>query len=90
MPRVTIKKKEYKLIDFKVWVIGQMALHHKTQKELGEVLGLTQGEISQKLKIPDKRKKGRASLDPFSLGQVLEIFDYFDASPEDKLRLLTM
>ncbi len=90
MPRVTIKKKEYKLIDFKVWVIGQMALNHKTQAQLGEALGVTQGEISQKLKIPDKRKKEKVRLDAFTLGQVLEIFDYFDASPEDRLRLLTM
>lgn len=90
MPRVTIKRKEYKLLDLKLWVRRQMVLNHKTQAQVGEVLGLTQPEISYKLKIPDKKKKERVNLDTFTYGQVLDLCEFFEVDEEERKRLLIM
>lgn len=93
MPRVDLKKKEYKLQDFKKWVKMQMAAADKTQKDVGKALGLSQGRISQMLKVPEKgerRKDEKIEPDPFSYGQVLTLCDFFGASREEKERLLTL
>lgn len=93
MPRVAIKKKEYKLKDFKGWVVQQMHIHNMTQEELGKVLGISQQRVSVMLAIPksDKEKKEkRINDDPFSYGQVLTLFDYFETDEKEKQRLLTM
>lgn len=91
MPRVDIKKKEYKLKDFKGWVRAQMHINHKTQKEVGEVLGLSQSKVSVMLKTPDtKKKEENVDLDPFSYGQLLVLFQLFDTPDEERLRLLKL
>lgn len=90
MPRVTINKKEYKLLDFKGWVRKQMALNHKTQVQVGEVLGISQSTVSQMLKIPDKRKKEKINPDPFTYGQVLTLCEFFEVDEEERMRLLMM
>lgn len=91
MPRVDIKQKEYKLKDFKGWVKKQMHLNHKTQKDIGDALGLSQSKVSNMLKIPnDKKKCERIDPDPFSYGQILELFRLFDTPDEERLQLLRM
>ena len=91
MPRVDIKKKEYKLKDFKGWVRAQMHINHKTQKDIGDALGVTQANISYMLKIPDQKKKGEnINPDPFSYGQLLVLFQLFDTPDEERLRLLKL
>lgn len=91
MPRVTIKRKEYKLNDLKGWVIAQMHLHHMTQAEVGQALGISQSALSQMLKAADKKKgKEKIKPDPFSYGDLLTLCELFEASEEEKQRLLTM
>lgn len=93
MPRVDIKKKEYKLNDFKGWVTAQMHLKHKTQAEVGQVLGISQSMISQMLKVPDKKKgkkDEKIKPDPFSYGDLLTLCEFFEVDGEEKQRLLTM
>lgn len=93
MPRVAIKRKEYKLKDFKGWVVQQMHIRNMTQEELGKVLGISQQRVSVMLAIPksdkEKREK-RINDDPFSYGQVLTLCEFFDTSDEEKIRLLTL
>ena len=95
MPRIALsleQKKEYKLKDFKGWVIKQMHLNHKTQADVAEALGLSVGRISQMLKIPDPKKdRGkRITADPFSYGQVLILFELFNVTDEEILKLMRM
>ena len=92
MPRVALsidQKKDYKLKDFKGWVVKQMKLNGKTQAEVGEVLGITQGMVSQMLKIT-KKKEERVNPDPFSYGQVLALCDFFGVDEKEKIQLLTL
>lgn len=92
MPRVSINRKEYKLNDFKGWVTAQMRLHHKTQAEVGQALGISQSALSQMLKVPDKKKDKNEKIkkDPFSYGDLLTLCELFEVSEEEKQRLLTM
>ncbi len=96
MPRVDIKKKEYKILDFKGWVIHQMHLNKKKQKDVAEVLGISQGRLSQMLAVPEvkdrnKKKKGeKLEMDVFSYGQVLTLCEFFGADEGEKVRLLTL
>lgn len=91
MPRVGIKRKEYKLKDFKGWVVQQMHIHHKTQKEVAEALGISQSSICQMLKVPDKKTKDKKiKEDPFTYGQLLTLCELFEVDGEEKKRLLTM
>ena len=93
MPRVSINRKEYKLNDFKGWVTAQMRLHHKTQAEVGQALGISQSALSQMLKVKDKKKSKKDEKikpDPFSYGDLLTLCELFEVSEEEKQRLLTM
>lgn len=93
MPRVTINKKEYKLLDFKGWVRKQMALNHKTQVQVGKALGISQSKVSKMLKIPNKGKKEKEEKinpDPFTYGQVLTLCEFFEVDEEERMRLLMM
>ena len=69
MPRVSINRKWYKLNDLKGWIVAQMHLHHMTQAEVGQALGISQS---------------------FSYGDLLTLCELFEASEEEKQRLLTM
>ncbi len=92
IPRIEAKKKEYKLKDLKKWVKIKMAEKNKTQADVAKVLDLSQGRVSQMLKVPDpKRDKGKKEeKDPFSYGQVLILCDFFEADSDEKARLLTL
>lgn len=88
MPRVAIKRKEYKMLDLKGWVCHQMKLHGMKQSDVGNALGVTQAQVSYMLRMP--RKGARASVDPFSYGDLLTLCELFEVSDEEKQRLLTL
>lgn len=88
MPRVSIKKKDYKLLDLKGWVTAQMKIHHLRQVDIADALGLDQPQVSCRLKIPKKGE--RVNPDPWTYGDLLTLFQLFETSDEEKLRLLTL
>lgn len=91
MPRVALtaaQRRDYKLRDFKGWVVKQMKLNHKRQADVAAVLGVSTGRVSQMLKISDK--SGGKDSDPFSYGQVLALCEFFEADGEERQRLLTL
>ena len=96
MPRVDLKKKEYKILDFKGWVVKQMKLTQKRQYEVAEALDISPGRLSQMLKIPDakdrsRKKKGeKLEMDVFSYGQVLTLCEFFGVDKGEKEKLLTL
>jgi cyanate lyase len=67
MPRVNGKRIEYKNADLYAYIIGQMKAREMTQRELGELLGLSQQVTSAKLK--------RRGLTTKELIEVIEILD---------------
>lgn len=94
MPRVALsaeKKIEYKAVDFKGWVAKQMKLAGKTQKDVANVLGISQGRVSQMLKVPKNKKEEReVRKDPFTYGQVLTLCEFFSANEEERKKLLIL
>lgn len=89
MPRVALspeQKIDYKLKDLKRWVTIQMGATGKTQKDVGDALGLSQSRVSQML----KRKGDNVEKDPFSYGQILILCEFFGVDGEAKERLLTL
>ena len=67
MPRVNGKRIEYKDADLYAYIIGQMKALDMTQRELGELLGLSQQVTSAKLK--------RRGLTTKELIEVIEILN---------------
>lgn len=67
MPRVNGKRIEYKNADLYAYIIGQMKARDMTQRELGDMLGLSQQVTSAKLK--------RRGLTTKELIEVIEILD---------------
>jgi predicted transcriptional regulator len=67
MPRVNGKRIEYKDADLYAYIIGQMRARGMTQRELGELLGLSQQVTSAKLK--------RRGLTTKELIEVIEILN---------------
>ena len=94
MPRVALsmeQKRDYKLKDFKLWVIMQMHEHGKTQKGVGKTIGVAQSTVSKMLQIPKKGETDRGiKPDPFTYGQVLMLCEFFGADEKTKNRLLTL
>ena len=91
MPRVALtaaQRRDYKLRDFKGWVVKQMKLNNKRQADVAAVLGLSTSRVSQMLKIP-KGKNDKTDPDPFSYGQVLTLCEFFGVDSEERQRLLT-
>lgn len=88
MPRVSIKKKDYKLLDLKGWITAQMKIHHLRQVDIADALGFDQPQISGRLKIPKKGEK--VNPDPWTYGDLLTLFELFETSDEEKLKLLTL
>lgn len=94
MPRVALsmeQKRDYKLKDFKLWVIMQMHDYGKTQKDVGKAIGVAQSTVSKMLQIPKKGETDRGiKPDPFTYGQVLMLCEFFGADEKTKNRLLTL
>lgn len=96
MPRVELKKKEYKILDFKGWVVKQMKLTGKRQYEVAEALGISPGRLSLMLKIPDVKDRGRKKkgekleMDVFSYGQVLTLCEFFEVDEDERKNLLVL
>lgn len=86
MPRVAIKKRDYKLKDLKSWICGQMHAHGLKQKDVARRLGMTQQAFSARIKVAQKGKE----TDPFSYGDLLTLFELFETTDEEKLHLLKM
>lgn len=51
MPRVAIKKKDYKLKDLKGEIVKLMKMNGITQAELGKALNLSQSRVCEMLKM---------------------------------------
>ena len=95
MARVALsfeQRKAHRLKYIKGWVVAQMKLTGKTQKDVGDALGLAQGTISTMLAIPDGRKEHdkRISPDPLSVGQMLTLFELFGTEAEERQKLLML
>lgn len=94
MPRVSLtqeQKMKCKLLGFKAWVHGQMKINHLTQREVAKALGISQTKLNGMLKTPDKKKKDeKIKTDPFTLGQIIILFELFEVEPEERQRLLML
>ena len=91
MPRVAIKKKDYKVLDLKGWIQGQMKIHGINQKQLGDALGISQPRVSDMLSVPEKSEnRTLKKMDVFTYGDLLTLFELFDTPDEEKIRLLTL
>lgn len=91
MPRVALtmeQRKDYKVLDFKSWVIKQMKLNGKRQSDVAKILGVSNGRVSQMLRFPKKGEKLKT--DVFSYGQLLLLCEYFNADEEERRRLMTL
>lgn len=90
MPRVSGKRKEYKVKDLKGWVVMQMKLHGMNQADVAKALGLSQPRLSDMLRIAKKGEGRKANPDPFTYGDLLTLCELFEVPGEEKQRLLTM
>lgn len=88
MPRVSIKKKEYKILDLKGWIVHQMKMTGLNQSDLAEALGISQPRVSIMLKIPKRGE--RMPVDVFTYGDLLTLCELFGVSGEEKQKLLTL
>lgn len=79
MPRVLIKKKEYKASDLSKWIVVRMYELGVRQRELGELLGISQPRLSEKLKK-----------NQFSYEDLLTVFQRLKATDEDILKIMKM
>lgn len=71
-------KKTQKTIAFMKWLRGKMASEGIKQKELAAELGMTQQGLSNHI----------ASHSPFDYAQLVIIFNYMNAEPEEIAKLM--
>lgn len=79
MPRVTIKKKDYMISDLSQWIVGRMYVMKVRQREMADLLDITQPAFSKKLKI-----------NYFTYGELLSILKKLEATDEEILRLMKL
>lgn len=79
MPRVTIKKKEYKVSDFSKWLVGKMYECKLRQEDMAKLIGITQPAFSNRL------KKGL-----FEYSEMLTLFQELNATDEEILKLMKL
>lgn len=79
MPRVAIKRKEYKLSDFSKWLVGEMKEKKLKQSDIGKLLGISQPAVSQRLESGN-----------FTYDQLLILFDKLQTPEKDIIRLMKM
>lgn len=86
MPRVALsfeQRKAHKLKDIKGEIAKQMKLSGKTQKDIGDALGLSQSMVSKMLKT-----KGENVIpDPFTCGDLIVLFELFGMKDEEIVRI---
>lgn len=78
MPRIKSKKKDYMLTDFNVWVAGQLHIREMKQSELGDLLGIPQQSVSQRL-------RGQT---PWTLKEAIIVLHEFQADEKKVSQLL--
>ncbi len=88
MPRVAIKKKNYKILDLKGWVVHQMKMSGLKQSDVARALGISQSRVSVMLKIPKRGE--RIPVDVFTYGDLLTLCELFGVTDEEKQKLLTL
>ena len=79
MPRVAIKKKDYMISDLSQWISGRMYVKKLRQKDMAQLIGITQPSFCRKLESGF-----------FSYGELLSILKKLDATDEEILRLMKL
>lgn len=79
VPRVRIKRKDYKISDFSKWIAGKMLENGMNQTEMGALIGISQPAFQNRL------KKGL-----FSYDDVLTLFEKLKATDEEILSLMKL
>ena len=79
MPRVAIKKKDYMISDLSQWIAGRMYAKKIRQRDMGELLGITQQAFCKKLKISH-----------FTYGELISVLKKLEATDEEILRLMKL
>lgn len=79
MPRVAIKRKEYKINDLSKWIVGQMYAKGLTQLAVAESIGISQPAFCKRLKTAS-----------FTYEQLLMIFEKLGASDEEIVRMMKL
>ena len=77
MPRVALKRKEYMVADLSKWIVGKMYEKRISQKEMADMLGITQQAFGQRL------RRGY-----FPYKDLIQIIKKLDATDEEILRLM--
>lgn len=77
MPRVAIKKKEYKVSDFSKWIVAKMYENQLNQDDLAKLIGISQPAFSNRL------KKGM-----FDYSEMLTLLKELNATDNEILRLM--
>ena len=91
MPRVALgqeQKKQYKVQDLIIWIVGKMHDMELTQEDVARELHITREALSTRLNPKTYKKNKRA--DPFKYGDLLILFKVLDATKEEKERLMTL
>lgn len=91
MPRIALtieQKKACKIIGLAEWISGRMRMLGLRQSDLAKALNITQAAVSKKLRASTYKENKNA--DPFSYGELLILFDLLGATPEERLRLMTI
>lgn len=79
MPRVSIKKKEYMVNDLTKWINRRRADLNLRQRDLAELLGISQPALSNRL------EKGL-----FNYTDMIQILNVLNATDEEILKLMKM
>lgn len=79
MPRVSIKKKEYMVNDLTKWINRRRADLNLRQRDLAELLGISQPALSNRL------EKGL-----FNYMDMIQILNVLNATDEEILKLMKM
>lgn len=79
MPRVAIKKKDYMISDLSKWIVGKMYAMKVRQRDMAELLEITQPAFCKKL-------KGSY----FTYGELLSVLKKLEATDEEILRLMKL
>lgn len=79
MSRVPINKKKYLKTDLREWMTGRMKTLHLNQKDMGELLGISQQAFGDRLKESN-----------FTIDHLYEIFKKLQATDEEILRFMKL